>query len=320
MANVFLFSGQGSQFHGMGLTLFNREPVFENKMLELDAIAETLIGYSVIEKIFNEDRKVTDPFDRTLYTHPALFMVECAMSHLLQDRGVIPSMVMGTSLGEFAACVVAGVVTEEAGLRMVIQQALAMETYCCKGSMMAILGDANLFLEDAELRTKAELVSINFDSHFVISGRLQNLEWIKSQLSDKDIICQILPVTEAFHSKSMDPAKNAFLKSIESLDCREPEITLYSCVEGREVNNIFSSYFWDAARKPILFAEALNCIASKYDNCHFIDLGPSGTLAGFVRYNLSNTSNYKTFSTITAYGNDRENIEKICNSCEMFVH
>ncbi len=98
---VFMFSGQGSQYYHMGKELFKENTVFRQSMLEMDAIAARRIGTSIVEEIYHPGKRVSDPFDSILFSHPAIFMIEYSLYKVLEDRGIYPDYVLGSSLGEF---------------------------------------------------------------------------------------------------------------------------------------------------------------------------------------------------------------------------
>src|SRR5579872_4118204 len=103
-----MFSGQGSQYFQMGRSLYDNNDTFRHWMMQLDGIARELSGNSVIEALYAPQRRIGDVFDRTALTHPAIFMVEYSLAQTLIHAGVCPDIVLGVSLGSFAAAAVAG--------------------------------------------------------------------------------------------------------------------------------------------------------------------------------------------------------------------
>ena len=98
--NVFLFSGQGSQYFRMGEHLYQNDERFRTHMDQLDRIPKKLIKRSVIDILYNENHKKSEEFKRTLHTHPAIFMVEYCLARTLMDYGILPDILIGASLGE----------------------------------------------------------------------------------------------------------------------------------------------------------------------------------------------------------------------------
>jgi bacillaene synthase trans-acting acyltransferase len=142
---VFMFCGQGSHHLQMGRELFDKNERFRQSMLELDALAQVLGGEPVIEALY--DAAEAKPFDRTLLTHPAIFMVEYSLAQCLIGAGVVPDMALGASLGSLAAAVIGGFMDVERAMAAVMHQALTFEACCERGGMIAILAEPSLFEE-----------------------------------------------------------------------------------------------------------------------------------------------------------------------------
>src|SRR5215212_6073962 len=111
--NVFLFSGQGSQYFQMGRALFETNRTFRTWMTRLDDLARQCSGRSVLDTLYSDRYAKGDPFDRTLLSHQAIFMVEYSLAQTLIEAGVWPDLVLGASLGSFAAASVAEILAVE---------------------------------------------------------------------------------------------------------------------------------------------------------------------------------------------------------------
>ena len=307
---VFLFSGQGSQYYQMGKMLYEHQPVFRDCMERLDVMAASLTGQSVLSTIYASDKHPADTFDSIMLTHPAIFMVEYALSRLLMEKGVIPDYLLGTSLGEFTAAVVAGVLSEKEAIACLIKQAQLFENSLKPGGMIAVLADYRIFSETAVLYENSTLAGINFESHFVISGNQQNLKMIENHLNAKNIIFQRLPVPFGFHSAAIDFIEAPFKQIHARVPFAAPNIPLLSCALGTTVNRIDPIYLWKVVRQPIQFKDIIGSLGFR-DDAIFIDLGPSGTLATFLKYILKPDVQSAVFPVLTPYGNDAENLSKI---------
>jgi len=225
---VFMFSGQGSQYFHMGSALYDGNPTFRAWMNRLDAMVRSWSCGSVVDSLYSEANRKGAPFDRTLLTHPAIFMVEYSLAQTLIDAGVEPDMVLGASLGSFAAAAVAGFISVEDALRAVVQQALAFESSCEPGGMIAVLENPALFAEDY-LSGRSELAAVNFSSHFVISARQAELAEIEADLNKRNISHQRLPVSFPFHSQWIDRAHTPFASFMQSIGYKESRLPLVCC-------------------------------------------------------------------------------------------
>jgi bacillaene synthase trans-acting acyltransferase len=171
---VFMYSGQGSQYYQMGRSLFEENNIFRTAMLKADQLYQDMTGSSVLKILYADQNTLGLPFIETLVTHPAIFMIEYALTEVLFSLNIRPNLVLGSSLGEFAAMVTAGVLSFETALTTVIKKAQILQQYCPPGGMMAILHNVELFDTHAWLYENAELAAINFDSHFVIAASPEN--------------------------------------------------------------------------------------------------------------------------------------------------
>lgn len=308
---VFLFSGQGSQYYWMGKELFGHCSTFRRWMLNLDALVFQKIGTSIINEIYNEEKKFGDAFERTLFTHPAIFMVEYSLAQVLLEAMVKPDYVCGVSLGEFTAAAVSGVMGVEDGIDWILKQAETFESHCQKGSMLAILHSPNLYSEIPSLFRGTEIASINYDTHFVISGATGRLEEISAVLKDQGVISQRLPVSFGFHSSYIDPAQEEYIRFLRGKSFNKPALALISSLTGEQLSEIPEDYFWKVVREPIRFQKPIQELEERVAGCIYIDLGPSGTLANFTKKNLSQDSNSQCYPIITPFNQELKNIKAI---------
>jgi acyl transferase domain-containing protein len=139
-----MFSGQGSQYYQMGSDLYSTDAVFRDAMDRCSRHVAAALGTSLSELIYQPRADRFAPFDRTLYTHPALFSVQFSLAQSLRARGLTPDVVLGYSLGEWVAHVVAGVLTPEAALDLLVHQAQVVERESPPGGMLAVFGPRDL--------------------------------------------------------------------------------------------------------------------------------------------------------------------------------
>jgi bacillaene synthase trans-acting acyltransferase len=303
---VFMFSGQGSQYFHMGRDLYEGNGTFREWMDRLDEVASRATGTSVTSALYSGHNRKGDPFVRTLLTHPAIFMVEYSLAQCLIEAGVRPSLVLGASLGSFAAAAVAGFIEPGDALTAVIGQAKALEDCCEPGGMIAVLGDPALFAEDF-LGGRSELAAVNFSSHFVVSARQADLVTIEAALKARAVGYQRLPVSFPFHSQWMDRAKAAFEPFMRAMRRRQGQLPLVCCDQTAVLSELSDDYFWDVVRRPIRFRESTARLEQQ-GACRYIDVGPAGTLATFLKYGLPAAAASTVHSILTPFGFDRKNL------------
>ena len=302
-----MFSGQGSQYFQMGRDLWEGHRVFRRAMLEMDAMVEAELGCSVVEQIFQVSKTKADRFDRTLYTHPAIFMVEYALVQALAAEGVRPDVVVGSSLGEITAAAVAGALDLRAALAAVVWQARVIEASCAPGGMVAVLDDPRLHDAMEPLRAMT-LVSVGFDRHFVLSSDAAAVREADRFLRCRDVVYQVLPVSHGFHSPQMDPARRGFADCQSRWALGTPAIPVVSSVTGGFLDHFGEDYFWRLARRPILFREALAALESSGGGL-YVDVGPAETLGNLVKYNLGANSPSRTVGVISPFGGEMRRLE-----------
>lgn len=307
---IFMFSGQGSHYYQMGRDLFEQQPLFKHWMQTADNIYQDLTGLSIIETLYHDNHNKAEPFTRTLLTHPAIFMVEYALGQVALAQGIQSSYVLGVSLGEFVAAVFAGILTFETALLAVIKQAQLLEEKCPIGNMIAIFASPELYQKDTFLQKKSFLASINFPSHFIVTLNPCDLTALETYLTAQLISFQHIPVSHGFHSPLIDAAMSDYHSFINQQTLGYSTLPFISCTLVRHLTTLSPGHFWDCIRLPIQFQMTLEKLETG-NSYYYIDIGPSGTLATFVKYNLKLTSSSQYLALMTPFGQDIKNLEKL---------
>ena len=278
---VFVFPGQGAQFPGMGKELFEKSSIAKKRFYQ----ANEILGFKITEIMFGEDDKV---LKETKVTQPAIFLHSTILSEVMNNP-FQPEMVAGHSLGEFSALVAAGVLTFEEGLSLVSERALAMHDACNKqpGTMAAILG-----LEDEKVESICKSITgivipanYNCPGQIVISGSVQSVQNACEALEEAGARRAILlPVSGAFHSPLMAPAKDRLAKAIENTSFHSPNCTVYQNVTASGITDpeeiranliaqLTAPVRWTQCIKQMIIDGA----------SHFIEVGPGKVLQGLVK-------------------------------------
>lgn len=307
---VFMFSGQGSQYFHMAEELYQGEPVFRRWMDRLDQIAAEGTGASVLDYLYNRERKISDSFHDIRFSHPAIFMVEYSMTQVLLERGIQPDLVLGASMGEYAAAAVSRMVSAEDCLRMIVRQAAIFERTCPPGGMLTILTAPDLFFDNPRLYESCQLASVNYNSHFVVSGGSWELDSLEEYLSRQGMSCLRLPVDFGFHSSFIDAAEEPFTGELNTLHMKQPEIPFVSSMTGTILNDVHRGHFWRIVRQPVMTVKTFRYLEA-FGSHLYLDLGPSGTMANFVKNNLAADSESQFFNVITPFGGELKKIRRL---------
>lgn len=306
---VWMFAGQGAQYHRMGEAFYRRHPAFRATMDRLDRVVVEALGLSVVAALYGSDRRIADQFDQLHLSQPALFMVQLAMAEVLRADGLPePDLLLGLSLGEFISAAVAGSAPAETILRELIKQAQLFREQAAPGAMLMVLDHVSTFETDPIYRGRAELAGINFDQCFILAGLAADMAAVSRELDARGVPNQILPIAHAFHSAFIDPVEGAFRALAARRDWAEPGIPTVGC-SGQAVGRLPD--WWRVVREPIRFDRAFRMIDEPYPDAVYIDLGPAGNMKTNCLYCAVNGIADRSFSIMTPYADDMVNLDKL---------
>ena len=274
---AYQFSGQGTQYVGMGRELYDAEPVYRAVIDDASALLEPILGLDLRLLMFADeaDTESAATLERTEFAQPAIFATELALAELWQAWGVAPQAMIGHSLGEYVAATLAGVFTREDALRLVALRGSLMQALET-GTMISVpLGEAAL----QQYVTKEVCVAgLNSPRASVLSGPTDAIEALEAQLESEGIAS--LRTSHAFHSAMIDPMMSNFEAAVAKLPLHEPNIPLVSSVTGTWITaeEATSAHYWAMqCRQPVRYSEALGCLlADGYDL--LLEVGAGKTL------------------------------------------
>ncbi len=306
---VFMFSGQSSQYHQMGRELYDRHPRFRMWMEHCDDIAAPLIGCSLCDLLYT-GRKKDAPFDRLLYTNPALIAFEYSLARVLIEAGAAPDYLLGYSLGELSAAIVGDALTIEQGIGLAVDYAKLIESESPPATMLAAIDVPDIETRYAEELEGCWVTARNFDRHLVVTGPVDAMQRLRETLTRDGVLNQVLAVNYGFHTEMQQPLEASFMAIAEKIDFNPLRIPVVSCRDGAVHDGGadtrgWPTQLWATFRHPVAFDATVRGLLEKGD-FHFMDVGPSGTLATFVKYLLPAGSASTFNDVINPFGRDSQ--------------
>lgn len=280
---VWVFSGQGSQWAGMGSALLAGEPEFAAAIAELEPLIARESGFSVTEALSSPD--VVTGIDRV---QPTVFAMQVALAATLKSYGIQPGAVIGHSMGESAAAVVAGALTLEDGVKVICRRSRLMQTVAGSGAMATVELPAQQVLSELAARGASDVVLsvIASPQSAVVGGAKSTIRTLVEEWEDRGVMAREVAVDVASHSPQVDPILDTLTEVLEDLSPEEPSIPYYSATlyDPREPAD-YDAYYWaDNLRHAVRFAAAVQ--AALEDGFRvFAELSPHPLLTHAVGQN-----------------------------------
>ncbi len=282
-APVFVYSGNGSQWQGMGRAMLD-QPLFAAAVDEVDALFQPLAGYSLRAELLGDNGE--GRYARTEIAQPALFALQVAVTRVLAAEGIKPVAVIGHSVGEVAAAWASGALSLEDATQVIYHRSRLQGLTRGTGQMTAVglSGEATAQLI-AELKLDGRLVVAGENSArgATVAGEVDALALLEEALGERQLFARRLDLDYAFHSPAMNPIEQAVIADLAHISPRATHIPFYSTVVGGQLDGerLDSQYWWQNIRFPVLFQGALAALVRSGLNL-FVEVGPHAILRSYV--------------------------------------
>ena len=282
---AWLFTGQGSQYVGMAQALYEHNPAFKESLDRCDQLMRQEADVSLLDILWGE---LSSELDNTQYTQPAIFALQVCLAQQYLAMGIKPELMLGHSVGEFAAAVVAGIMTLEDAMALIIARGRLMVELCESGSMAAVFAPRDqvesLLKSAPELGNAVQIAAVNAPNNTVVSGTHQGVQALVELAAANKVEAKALQVSHAFHSAMMAPMLDSFREKAESIQYQPATMDIISTVTGKPNQGEMSTaaYWVNHVKQPVLFVDALqNLQAENRGLC--LEIGPGATLLGLAK-------------------------------------
>ena len=288
---AFIYSGNGSQWEGMGKRLLLEDETFRAAVQRVDQIFKRYADFSLEEELAGNNGP--GRFALTEIAQPALFAVQVGITEMLRTRGLAPNAVAGHSVGEIAAAWASGALTLEQAVQVIYHRSQLQAGTKGRGQMTAVgLGDAAMrqVLRDARLENRVAIAGVNSSRGVTLAGDDAALTAVEAVLAEHKTFFKRLDLDYAFHSAAMDPIESSIYKALGALTPGEEQLPFISTVTGERLSGTLLSayYWWQNIRNPVLFEQAVKTARGMGIDL-FIEIGPHAVLRGYLNDSIKDS-------------------------------
>ena len=309
---LFVCSGQGPQWWGMGRGLLRHDKLFRGSIERCDREFAKYVPWSLVEELSRDESD--SRMQQTSIAQPCIFAIQVALAEVWADRGVRPAAVVGHSVGEIAAAYLSGALTWQDACCVAIHRGRTMDMATSKGGMIA----AGLSAQETThwikgYQDKVALAAINGPTSVTISGDADAINEIAKKIDEAGIFCRHLAVEYAFHSPQMEPVRDPLLRCLANIRPQKSHTPIISTVTGKAANGqeFDADYWWRNVRQSVRFADAMQ-IAAESDFGVVLELGPHPVLA----YSITECfqTQHKPVRAIPSLHRERDDVECLTDS------
>lgn len=284
---VFVYTGMGPQWPGMGQDLYLKEKEYKKIIHKCDEIFHRLSGQSFINYMICENPLEAEK--NTTILQASNLALQIALTHLWKKKGILPDAVVGHSVGEVAAAYTAKILSLHQAFTITWHRSRLQTRLENKGVMLAV----DLSFEELKpllsSQKRIEIAAINDFQSVTLVGDKEHLDQIVFYAHQKNRFSRFLRVNVPYHSHFMEEVHQEFIESLASLKSQKPRKSIYSSVTGHKINKKWEvSYWWDNIRFPVNFKQSIEQIL-KDGYRQFVEISPHPTLIKSLQKTLQHT-------------------------------
>jgi iturin family lipopeptide synthetase A len=310
---AFMFSGQGSQYHNMCVTLYQNEPAFKAITDQCLTFIKEKYNKDLSTVLFSDQQAKEDSgIDDTENTQPALFIIEYALAHVLESWGITPDIMIGHSIGEYVAACISGVFTLEEALHLVVKRGELMQKMP-RGKMLSIAIAEQELLPLLKDHKNISLAAVNSTELCVVSGEDDAIEAFRLALEEKNYVCRPVRTSHAFHSYMMDEALEDYKKEFANIKFKKPQKSFISNLSGtialdQEVTT--AEYWLRHLRETVLFAKGIETILD-HKISTLVEVGPGKVLSYLAATNNKKSANHNIVNLVRSVKEEGDDLQHL---------
>ena len=282
---AFVYSGNGSQWLGMGLAAYRNNPQFRAQFEMVDGFFRQYAGWSLREALFSDALKERLPL--TSVAQPLIFAIQSAATAALRARGLRPAAVLGHSVGEVAAAHAAGILDLRTAVKVIHSRSTHQELTKGKGRMAAVLASPEKVEALAKAVGDIEIAARNSPRGVTIAGTREAIAAFKALARSEDVLLVDLDLDYPFHTALMGPVERPLIADLKNIALSDAEVPFVSTVTGEPLpgSRLDGRYWWRNVREPVRFADAVR-MSARLGARYFVEIGPRGTLLKHIADSL----------------------------------
>ncbi|MGE2735117.1 SDR family NAD(P)-dependent oxidoreductase [Mycolicibacterium vaccae] len=294
---VFVYSGQGSQWPGMGRQLLADEPVFAQALAEIEPVFVEQVGFSLHE-VIAEGREVSGDAQ----VQPVLMGLQLALTELWRSHGVHPDAVIGHSMGEVTAAVVAGALSLADGLKVIAARSSIMSRLAGEGAVALLNLDADATAAVIAAHPSVEVAGHLSPRQTVVAGLPEQVDAVIAEVTAQNKFARRVNMVVASHTALMDPVLPDLRDALADVTPKAPTLPVLSTVAPGTSPALDADYWVANVRRPVQFSDAVRAAAG--DHGLFVEVSPHSTLGPAIRDTLDEVPDVHTVGTLARDGDD----------------